>query len=503
MASLEELMNQYASELPDYLRKRGAQANRIPAQEAEEVEPRPAQAAPIVAAAPNVDMTRSRREQNIYEVPFETLVKMRAEKEREFEAANLFAASEAQREIEARQNKPGTVAQQEVFSPQTLEAIKKEEEKLLSKVGRPPVAADTSSTLENALIAFVPALLGGVAGAAAGVPGGTAGGVGAGAAASTESLKAMREDQIERSRLASKEYQKELDVAKTAFKENIKTLTEPELINLKARLNFAYATLQPGAQKAIQEGLINKLSEKQIAMNPAIAARDRVKSQLDAIDKAMVDRLSKPSGKAATETQKGIKPGKGGAAGSAGQQALDRNFAKFYNDYVAQGGSATVQTNLERLEGAISDLKSSDMISGPAAAMIPARFVEKRKKIQDDIRSAIQGTLKQTLGPQFTAKEAEQMFARAFDPNVSETENIRRASNVLNELKSRAAAAEQSIAHWEASGGTLAGFKGMTPGQSEKKAAGAPAAAAAGAPAPMMTEAQKKRLEELQKKYGK
>lgn len=85
-------------------------------------------------------------------------------------------------------------------------------------------------------------------------------------------------------------------------------------------------------------------------------------------------------------------------------------------------------------------------------------FNKQGAAVRDKIRTAIQASLKQILGGQFTQKEADAMFSRAYNPRMSDEENIKRATAELNSLRAMADAKEASGKYFE-DHGTLRGYK--------------------------------------------
>ena len=151
---------------------------------------------------------------------------------------------------------------------------------------------------------------------------------------------------------------------------------------------------------------------------------------------------------------------------SPGEKQADEVFAKDAADYYYGGGKAGVEKNIARLEGAIQNLKNKPGVTGGWSTRVPLLGSDSAQDsinpdlaaIRDDIRAAIQGTLKQVLGGQYTEKEAEGMFNRAFNSRLSPEENVRRATAELDALRSMAAAKDQSMDHFLASG-TLKGYR--------------------------------------------
>lgn len=156
---------------------------------------------------------------------------------------------------------------------------------------------------------------------------------------------------------------------------------------------------------------------------------------------------------------------------SPGQKMVDTSFAKDYNDYQMGGGKATVDKNLGLLQGAADTLADKKDLTGNWTQRTPffnsdaiQSFINPDSlKVRDDIRGAVQASLRQTLGSQFTEREGEAIFNRSFDPKLSPQENIRRIQNVLGELKQNANAKEQAGQYYEGHG-TLKGFSPASQG---------------------------------------
>lgn len=162
-----------------------------------------------------------------------------------------------------------------------------------------------------------------------------------------------------------------------------------------------------------------------------------------------------------------------------GEEMADKTFGKDAAEYYYGGGKATVEKNLQRLEGAINKLRGNPdpktgrptgdtHLTGGWSTKVPGLGADAAQdvlnpemaSVRDDIRAAIQGTLRQVLGAQFTEKEGEAIFNRAFNPRLSAQENVRRATAELQSLRNMAADKDRSMQQFAASG-TL---KGLRPG---------------------------------------
>lgn len=172
---------------------------------------------------------------------------------------------------------------------------------------------------------------------------------------------------------------------------------------------------------------------------------------------AVQDWGLKPRPKASLSDILGLTPG---------QKAIDTSFGKDATEYNTGGGKASTEKNLGRLSGAIKTLKAKPGLTGGLTTKLPWAGDDKQQDwinpemagVRDDIRAAVQGSLRQLLGPQFTEKEGEAIFNRAFNPRLSTEENVRRAEVELAGLRSMAQDKDAAMAYFQQKG-TLSGFK--------------------------------------------
>lgn len=161
-----------------------------------------------------------------------------------------------------------------------------------------------------------------------------------------------------------------------------------------------------------------------------------------------------------------------------GQEAADRAFGKEYQDWTAQGGYANVDKQIAQIEAAANALDQDDTMTGGIQELyVPggsSDFARSRSKpeafaLQQGVEQAIQASLRQTLGSQFTEKEGEKVIARAFDPRLPAKENAKKLRAEIKQLRSRAAEKEAASRYFEQHG-TLRGHKpGSMSGEGSKK----------------------------------
>jgi hypothetical protein len=156
-----------------------------------------------------------------------------------------------------------------------------------------------------------------------------------------------------------------------------------------------------------------------------------------------------------------------GVEGSAGQQAVDREFAKEYAAYKAAGGYADVQKQLVQLQEASAALgkkgaKLSGGLTGITPEVIQSFTNPEALSTKEKVQEVAQRNLRQVLGAQFTEKEGEKLVARAYNPKLQEDENKKRVDRLITQID-LAAQAKQSASDYFEQNGTLAGWQGKIP----------------------------------------
>lgn len=156
--------------------------------------------------------------------------------------------------------------------------------------------------------------------------------------------------------------------------------------------------------------------------------------------------------------------GKAPAKLTKGQEAVDRNFAKTYEDYVLSGGYADAEKNLKALEDVSGQLSNTDLATGGFIGRMPKfiRDATGSSALQQNVEEVIQRNLRQILGAQFAEKEGAQLIARGYDPTLSEEENIKRINRLALQMRKAMDAKKGAIDHFEQHG-TMAGFRGKLP----------------------------------------
>ena len=149
-----------------------------------------------------------------------------------------------------------------------------------------------------------------------------------------------------------------------------------------------------------------------------------------------------------------------------------KGVGKEFTDYQTAGGKATLEKNLAKLEEAAKKLESGKVKTGKLSAAVPGLSTDIAQDVlnpdiaavRDEVRGAVQATLRQTLGAQFTAQEGEAIFNRAFNPRLSSAENAKRIRTEIEGLRKtiqnkEAEFAKQGLAPAESNTFTIKGRK--------------------------------------------
>lgn len=149
--------------------------------------------------------------------------------------------------------------------------------------------------------------------------------------------------------------------------------------------------------------------------------------------------------------------------GTPGQQAIDREFGKQYAQRVGEGGYSDPEKQLSALDDAVDRLGKTSTATGPLVSLVPdvirQRMFPEGQSIRDTVEDVVQRNLRKVLGAQFTEKEGERLIARAYNPALSEGENIKRLKRLKNQML-QALKTQQTADQYFEQHGTMQGYSG-------------------------------------------
>lgn len=148
------------------------------------------------------------------------------------------------------------------------------------------------------------------------------------------------------------------------------------------------------------------------------------------------------------------------------QLAVDKEFAKDYSTFAAQGGAADVQKNLVQLKQVADSLDKGDNLTGGWDQFLPnsvlARINPESVSTKEAVEEVVQRNLRLVLGAQFTEKEGERLISRAYNPHLSQAENAKRVRRLYDQILSAYQKRQDAAAYYEQNG-SLRGWQGKLP----------------------------------------
>lgn len=233
-------------------------------------------------------------------------------------------------------------------------------------------------------------------------------------------------------------------------------------------------------QEALRRGLIEQTDEGGFTLSRGQARFDaegnEIASRSNLLSDEEVAQKRELAEAGASKTEVNV----GDGTLTPGQKKTDETFAtKVVNPFFLKGGSADAQKNLDQLRSARDALEKSDNLTGPIVGSVPD-FVSvfanpEAVNVREGVEEVVQRNLRETLGAQFTEKEGERLISRAFNPRLSEEENIERLDRLIKAVENGQKAKIEAIEYFQEHG-TLKGFKGSLPsiGSIEQQAFGNP-----------------------------
>ena len=156
--------------------------------------------------------------------------------------------------------------------------------------------------------------------------------------------------------------------------------------------------------------------------------------------------------------------------GSGGWKKVNEKFGTEVNEWVLSGGFTGAQANLIKIDDAIQQLeKSKDDffgLTGKNVGVMPkglrAFFNPDSADLEDNIRSIVYESLRQTLGAQFAEKEGEKLIQASFNSMLSEEKNIVRLKRMRAKILEMAKAKQKAYEYFQKNDGDMSGYSGST-----------------------------------------
>jgi len=156
--------------------------------------------------------------------------------------------------------------------------------------------------------------------------------------------------------------------------------------------------------------------------------------------------------------------------GTGGWKKVNEKFGTEVNEWVLSGGFTGAQANLIKIDDAIQQLEKSkdDLfgLTGKNVGIMPkglrAIFNPDSADLEDNIRSIVYESLRQTLGAQFAEREGEKLIQASFNSMLSEEKNIVRLKRMRAKILEMAKAKQKAYEYFQENEGDMSGYSGST-----------------------------------------
>lgn len=139
------------------------------------------------------------------------------------------------------------------------------------------------------------------------------------------------------------------------------------------------------------------------------------------------------------------------------QEAAEKVGGQELARYGAGGGSATVEKNLSLMEQTAKQLEENKPgMWTRAAGALPKTLrdfmVPEDVEREDQIRTAVQTSLREIMGPQYTEREGTEMMQRSYNPRLSAEQNMAKIRTAAQELMKRKAEKDAALSRYQKTG---------------------------------------------------
>lgn len=154
---------------------------------------------------------------------------------------------------------------------------------------------------------------------------------------------------------------------------------------------------------------------------------------------------------------------------SKGFEEVNKQYAGEFQKWNVSGGYANQLENLRKIDDVIATLEEAKEgganITGAIGA-IP-KFIRSFTNptsvaVEDDIKSIIFQSLRETLGAQFTEREGERLVQASFNILLDEDTNIKRLQRMKDTILEAAKAKENAAIYFRENNGDMSGYTAQT-----------------------------------------
>ena len=154
---------------------------------------------------------------------------------------------------------------------------------------------------------------------------------------------------------------------------------------------------------------------------------------------------------------------------SKGFEKVNEEYAKEFQKWNVSGGYANQLENLKKIDDVIDILRKAKDGGANVTGAIGAvpKFIRSFTNptsvaVEDDIKSIIFQSLRETLGAQFTEREGERLVQASFNILLDEETNIKRLQRMKDTILESAQAKENAAIYFRENNGDMSGYTAQT-----------------------------------------
>jgi len=225
---------------------------------------------------------------------------------------------------------------------------------------------------------------------------------------------------------------------------------------------------QPSYTAAIEKLASNKIDTSKIPKEYNPQFIDQVRRQTLTV-KERLDELDKQARLKIEQDKLGIERTKAGAksGGAEGRKALDKDFAKDYNDWTT-GAAKRSRNEIQKLEGVVERLKENKGTTGGLTGMFGDRLTsDDVLKNRADVQQSAMTLIKQLLSGATSDTDRKAIVDTLWNEADSTENNIGRIERFVVDMKNRADDYDAKASFFEKNN-TLGGYKAFPDSNSPK-----------------------------------
>ena len=141
------------------------------------------------------------------------------------------------------------------------------------------------------------------------------------------------------------------------------------------------------------------------------------------------------------------------------QAAIDEAYKEIYGDFVLKGGYATAVGNISQLNDSVRQLNKDPSLTGRQFAFLPDKALpDKTLALKENVARVVTQGMREIIGSQFAAQEADQFIARSFNQFLPASVNAERIRRLRAGMELAFEAKNAAARHYEKFG-TLSSWK--------------------------------------------